>query len=79
MKQHNSLKIPTVLTKNALIWGIQTMKSILKSKRKTVQETISKARLCRDCRRPINSLYGLKLINTIMGLRNNQCFQVQKI
>ena len=55
------------------------MRSNLRSRQKTVQEITNKAKLFRDCHQLINNLYGLKLINATMDLRNNQCFQVQKI
>jgi hypothetical protein len=55
------------------------MRSNLRSRQKTVQEITNKAKLFRDCHQLINNHYGLKLINATMDLRNNQCFQAQKI
>ena len=73
------MKSPTVLKLRTLIWRIQIMRSNLRFRQKTVQEITNKAKLFRDCHQLTNNLYGLKLINTTMDLRNNQCFQVQKI
>ena len=73
------MKNPTVLKLWNLIWRIQIMRSNLRSRQKTVQEITNKAKLFKDCRQLINNLYGLKLINATMDLRNNQCFQAQKI
>jgi hypothetical protein len=55
------------------------MRSNLRSRQKTVQEITNKAKLFKDFHQLINNLYGLKLINATMDLRNNQCFQAQKI
>jgi hypothetical protein len=73
------MKNPTVLKLWTLIWRIQIMRFSLRFRQKTVQEIINKAKLFRDCHQLTNNLYGLKLINATMDLRNIQCFQAQKI